>query len=141
MRYSWAGGLVAIAILGAACSGGGGTLTSTTVHHHRKYHHAHRPKTKVTTPPVSTATTVPKLASGPRDLQACNSFSSLGRDAGRSRRVIGADLRQLFREFRRAENRTMRRDGHEAAKALLKDNRSGVKSGFSSIFLLCTSME
>ena len=139
MRTLWIGALVGLALLGAACSGSTDNTTPTTLRHHY-VRHRHRTTTTTTTATASTTPTT-KLASGPNDQLACTSFTALSRDVGKGHRVIAAAFLKLFREAKTAENVTLRKDAHQAARALLQNNVKRFKRDFTGVYLTCYAMQ
>ncbi len=133
MRYLWIGALVGIALLGAACSG-------STDNPPKTHYHFHFPKKTTTTTTTSAATTATTLASGPNDRRACASFAALGHDVGKGHRVIASAFRVMFRDMKVAENPSLRRNGHEAARTLLLSEVGPFKHAFLTIFTLCREM-
>jgi hypothetical protein len=133
MRYLWIGALVVVALFGAGCSGSADKAPTF---------HFHFPKktTTTTTTTTSGATTPKKLASGPNDQAACASFANLGSDVGEGHRRIAQAFRRLFRELKVAENATLRRDGHQAARALYLSRIKQFKRNFVGIYVICQEM-
>jgi hypothetical protein len=137
MRYLWIGAVVSIALFGAACSGPADKTTTRTTVHHR---HHHKTTTTTTTTKGSSPPTT-KLASTPKDRLACSSFAALGKDVGKSHRVIVRAFKKMFRRMKHSTNPELRKDAHQAAKALIQRNLKRYKHEFTGLYLLCYSIQ
>ena len=54
--------------------------------------------------------------------------------------LASEDLRRLFREFKKSENKDLRAEGHRAAKALLSNDAKVFKKDFFAIYLACNRL-
>jgi len=138
MRFGWVASIVMVALLAVSCSSGTGSSTGATTPKHHRHHH--KTTTTTTTGGSGAASTTTTIAAGAADVVACNTFHSFVAKGHESHKAASEDLRRLFREFKKSENKDLRAEGHRAAKALLSNDAKVFKKDFFAIYLACNRL-